>query len=108
VYAIWCIDPSCITRPLGRLTKLVSAYSAYVSWCSLRARHTKCALTLMGGRGGGVCVNICVPSSALEKPNVVFNNKQAIWIRKEGWLTNRIDTREWVCPFKGEPLVYLS
>jgi len=33
----------------------------------------------MGGRGGGVCVNICVPSSALEKPNVVFN-------KNKGWI----------------------
>jgi len=33
----------------------------------------------MGGRGGGVFVNICVPSSTLKKPNVVFNNKQG-WI----------------------------
>ena len=57
-----------------------------------------------GGRGSVLCVNICVPSSVLEKANVVFNSKQGT----KSWLTNRIDTREWVCPFKGEPLVYLS
>ncbi len=32
----------------------------------------------MGGRGGGVCVNICVPSSVLEKPNVVFNTNKGL------------------------------
>jgi len=51
---------SALTSP-----KLVSAYFD-VSWC----------LLCMGGRGSGVCVNICVPSSTLEKPNVVFNSKQ--------------------------------
>jgi hypothetical protein len=62
---------------------LVSAYSAYVSWCSLQARHTKCALTLMGGRGGGVCVNICVPSYPLEKPIVVLTSKQLLQLVDE-------------------------
>lgn len=38
----------------------------------------------MGGRGGGVCVNICVPSYPLEKANVVFNtNKGLLGLEKE-------------------------
>ena len=37
----------------------------------------------------------------------VYTNKGLLGLGK-GWLTNRIDTREWVYPFKGEPLVYLS
>ena len=32
----------------------------------------------MGGRGGGVCVNICVPSSVLEKPILVFNTNKGL------------------------------
>jgi hypothetical protein len=46
--------------------KLVSAYSAYVSW----------RLLCMGGRGGGVCVNICVPSYPQVKLILVLHNKQ--------------------------------
>ena len=41
-------------------------------------------LLCMGGRGGGVFVNICVPSYPLEKANVVFNtNKGLLGLGKE-------------------------
>jgi hypothetical protein len=36
----------------------------------------------MGGRGIWLCRNIAVPSSALEKPNVVFYTNKVIWIRR--------------------------
>jgi hypothetical protein len=32
----------------------------------------------MGGRGCVLCVNICVPSSALEKPIIVLTSKQLL------------------------------
>jgi len=55
-----------------------------------------------------LCVNICVPSSALKKPNIVLSANKGLLGLGKSWLTNRIDTREWEYPFKGEPLVYLS
>jgi hypothetical protein len=83
VWLLWCIKHIyllririiiiCITRPPSRLTHSALWNVSYVSW----------RLLCMGGRGGGVCVNICVPSLPLEKPNVVFNSKQWLaWIRK--------------------------
>jgi hypothetical protein len=61
-----------------------------------------------GGEGWLVVMKYCCTPVSTEKANLSVTQQKGSWIKVKSWLTNRIDTREWVYPFKGEPLVYLS